>query len=88
MLGGPLVVVVGTSVDDRDEALHGLLTLLLIGGPAALLLATLTALGVARAALRPVEAMRRQAAAISGSEPDRRLSVPSNRTSSRASGRR
>jgi two-component system, OmpR family, sensor kinase len=75
--GGPLVVVVGTSVDDRDEALHGLLTLLLIGGPAALLLATLTAVGVAHAALRPVEAMRRQAAAISGSEPDRRLPVPS-----------
>jgi two-component system, OmpR family, sensor kinase len=76
---GPLVVVVGTSVDDRDEAVRSLATQLLIGGPIALLLATLTAFGVARAALRPVESMRRRAAAISGAEPGRRLPLPPTR---------
>ena len=77
---GPLVVVVGTSIDDRDEALGSLLAQMLIGGPAALLLATLTAFAVTRAALRPVEGMRRQAAAISGSEPGPRLlPVPGTR---------
>jgi myo-inositol-hexaphosphate 3-phosphohydrolase/signal transduction histidine kinase len=45
----------------------------------ALLLASLTAFGVARAALRPVEGMRRQAAAISGAKPGRRLPVPATR---------
>ncbi len=77
---GPLVVVVGTSIDDRDEALSTLLAQMLIGGPAALLLAILTAFAVTRAALRPVEGMRRQAAAISGSERGPRLlPVPGTR---------
>ncbi|HEX2103687.1 MAG TPA: phytase [Solirubrobacteraceae bacterium] len=77
--GEPRVVVVGTSIDDRDEALQTLVAMMLIGGPAALLLASLTAFGVARAALRPVEGMRRQAAAISGAKPGRRLPVPATR---------
>jgi heavy metal sensor kinase len=74
-----LVVIVGASTEDRDEALHGLISQLLIGGPVALLLATLTAFGVAHAALRPVESMRRQATAISGAEPGRRLPLPPTR---------
>src|SRR5919109_5660899 len=37
--GRSLIAVVGTSIDDRDEALSSLGTLLLIGGPAALILA-------------------------------------------------
>ena len=77
--GEPRVVVVGTSIDDRDEALRSLVAQMLIGGPVALLLASLTAFGVARAALRPVEDMRRQAAAISGAKPGRRLPVPATR---------
>ena len=44
-----LVAVVGSSLGDRDEALSGLATLLLIGGPIALLLASLAGYGVAAA---------------------------------------
>ena len=72
-----LVVVVGTSVEDRNEALGNLKALLLVGGPVALLLASLAGYGVASASLRPVERMRRRAAAVSAAEPGRRLPVPS-----------
>ncbi|MEO8092901.1 MAG: ATP-binding protein, partial [bacterium] len=72
---GPIIVV-GASLDDRDEALASLTKLLLIGGPAALLLASLAGYGALALALRPVEAMRREAAEISASEPDERLPVP------------
>jgi heavy metal sensor kinase len=74
-----LVVVVGAPLDDRNEALESLLLLLLVGGPVALLLASLAGYGVAAAALRPVEWMRREAAAVSGAEPGRRLPVPAAR---------
>jgi heavy metal sensor kinase len=74
-----LAVVVGTPLDDRNEALEGLLLLLLIGGPVALLLASLAGYGVAAAALRPVESMRREAAEVSDAEPGRRLPVPAAR---------
>jgi signal transduction histidine kinase len=74
--GRELTVVVGSSLNDRDEALQSLTTLLLIGGPAALLLASLAGYGAAAGALRPVEAMRRRAAAISASDPGERLPVP------------
>jgi signal transduction histidine kinase len=77
--GERVVVVVGTSLGDRDDALDVLAAELLIGGPLALLLATLAAWGLARAALRPVESMRCEAAVISGAEPGRRLSVPRTR---------
>jgi signal transduction histidine kinase len=70
------VVVAGASLEDRDEALRELLAQLLIGGPVALLLTSLLGYGLARAALRPVESMRAEAAAISGAEPARRLPVP------------
>lgn len=70
------VVVIGRSLEQRDEALDRLLNEFLIGGPAALLLAILAGYGVAAAALRPVEAMRRRAAAITASTPGQRLPVP------------
>jgi heavy metal sensor kinase len=70
---GERLVVVGASLGDRDEALRGLLAQLLIVAPIALLLSSLLGYWLARAALRPVEAMRAEAAAISGSEPGRRL---------------
>ena len=73
---GRLLVVVGQSLDDRDEALADLLGDLLLIGPAALLLASLLGYGVATAALRPVEAMRAEAAAVSAAEPGRRLPLP------------
>lgn len=69
------VVVVGTSTEARGESLTDLAQLLLVGGPVALLLASLAAYGVAAAALKPVEAMRSRAAEISAAEPDRRLPV-------------
>ena len=71
-----LIVVVGTTLADRNEALDNLRTLLLIGGPVALLLASLAGYGVTALALRPVERMRRQAAEISTAEPGVRLPVP------------
>jgi signal transduction histidine kinase len=74
--GREQVVVVGTSTEARGESLTDLAQLLLIGGPVALLLASLAAYGVAAAALKPVEAMRSRAAEISAAEPDRRLPVP------------
>jgi signal transduction histidine kinase len=74
--GGQRLVVVGTSTEARGESLSDLLQLLLIGGPVALVLASLAAYGVAGAALRPVEAMRARAAEISSAKPDQRLPVP------------
>jgi heavy metal sensor kinase len=71
-----LVVVVGSSLGDRDDALNELAGLLLLGGPAALVLASLAGFLVTGAALRPVEAMRRRATAISAGAPGQRLPVP------------
>jgi two-component system OmpR family sensor kinase len=70
------VVVAGVSRDDRDEAVGSLRALLLIGGPAALLLASLAGYALASAALRPVESMRRRAAQISRLEAGSRLPGP------------
>ena len=72
----PLVVVVGTSLAARSDALRGLTTLLLIGGPVALVLASIAAYWTVGAALRPVEAMRRRATEISAAESQQRLPVP------------
>jgi two-component system OmpR family sensor kinase len=74
--GSRQVVVVGTSIEPRNESLTDLAQLLLAGGPFALILASLAAYGVAVAALKPVEAMRSRAAEISAAEPDQRLPVP------------
>jgi two-component system, OmpR family, sensor kinase len=74
--GSPIVLVVGASLGDRDEALASLRTLMLIGGAAALLAASIVGYALASSALRPVEAMRRRAAAISAGGPEERLPVP------------
>ena len=58
--GQRLVVVVGQSLEERDRAIADLTDLLLVGGPAALVLASLAGYALAGAALRPVEAMRRR----------------------------
>jgi heavy metal sensor kinase len=70
------VVVAGASLDDRDEALASLLTQIAIGGPVALLLASLAGYALAGAALRPVEAMRSRASEISTTVDGRRLPEP------------
>ena len=56
-------IVVGQSLDDRDEVLAGLVAAFAIGGPLAILLASLLGYALAGSAMRPVEAMRRRAAA-------------------------
>ena len=70
------IVVVGTALGERNDALRTLGLLLLGGGAVALLLSSLAGYGVASGALRPVEAMRRRAAAISSAEAGERLPVP------------
>jgi two-component system, OmpR family, sensor kinase len=51
------VVAVGATLEERNEALSNVRTLLLIGGPVALILAALTGWVVVGAALRPVDRM-------------------------------
>jgi two-component system OmpR family sensor kinase len=55
--GQHMVVVVGQSLEERDRALSDLAGVLLLGGPAALLLASLAGHLLTGAALRPVDAM-------------------------------
>lgn len=74
--GQRLVVIVGTPVEERDDAVRNLGGLLLVGGPVALLLAALAGFVALTAALRPVESMRRRAAAIHDAAAGERLPVP------------
>jgi two-component system, OmpR family, sensor kinase len=76
---GTRVVVVGATREDREEALASLRDVLMIGLPIALLLSALAAYGVATAALRPVSAMRAEAADISRLGSGRRLPAPPGR---------
>jgi signal transduction histidine kinase len=68
---GDRVIVVGQTLEDRDEVLAGLVAAFAIGGPLAVILASLLGYALAGAGLRPVEAMRRRAAA-----GDERLPLP------------
>jgi two-component system, OmpR family, sensor kinase len=71
-----VVVVVGASLEPRAETLGDLRTQLFVGGPMALLLASIAGYLLAAAALRPVERMGERAATISAASPGRRLPVP------------
>ena len=71
-----LVVIVGASLAQRDEALADLRARLGVGGPIALLLASVAGYLLAAAALRPVERMGERAATISAASSGRRLPVP------------
>jgi heavy metal sensor kinase len=73
--GKQLVVVVGAPLDTRDGTLATVRTELVVGGPLALLLASVLGYLIARSALRPVERMRTRAAAISASRLSERLPV-------------
>ncbi len=73
------VLVVGASLDDRQEALDGLRSQFLVVGPVALLLTSLLGYALAGAALRPVEAMRARAAEVSSERPGTRLPLPGAR---------
>ena len=69
------VAVVGTSLHDRDHAVQGLVTVLVISGPLALLILSLVGYAVVSGALSPVEQMRKQAAVISAEATGRRLPI-------------
>jgi two-component system, OmpR family, sensor kinase len=73
---GRVVVLVGTSLQDRRDQMLQLGSTLAIGGVVALVVIAFGAWVVLGAALRPVERMRAQAAAISALEPAQRLAVP------------
>jgi heavy metal sensor kinase len=73
---GDVVLVVGASLQDREDALHSLLAQLLVVGPLALVAATVLGYFVAAGALRPVEVMRKRAEQVSSEHPGRRLPVP------------
>lgn len=79
ILAGPAsegVLVVAVDVEDQREAIGRLTALVAVGGP--FLLGALAFVGwvLAGGALRPVERLREEAAAISTIEPSRRLPVP------------
>jgi two-component system OmpR family sensor kinase len=62
-------VAIARSLDSREQTLDELLTELLIASPLALLLASLAGYGLAAAALRPVESMRRRAESVDATSP-------------------
>jgi two-component system OmpR family sensor kinase len=69
-------LIVGIDIDDQREVVARLTVLVAVGGPIVLLALSVLGWVLAGAALRPVEELRSEAAAISLSEPDRRLPVP------------
>ena len=73
---GHTVLIVGATLDERSTSLSNLAVLLALVGPLALIVASAAGYALASAALRPVELMRRRAAAVSASEPGRRLPLP------------
>ncbi len=73
---GARVAVVGQSLQDRDETLANLVTSFAIGGPLAVLLASLLGYVLAASGLRPVEAMRRRAEEVSLTGADEPLPLP------------
>ena len=76
---GSEIVVVGQSLQDRDDTLDSLVRSFAVGGPIAVLLASLLGYALAAAGLRPVEAMRRRAREVSLSRADERLPLPAAR---------
>jgi two-component system OmpR family sensor kinase len=62
-------VVVARSLEPREETLNRIYREFLIAGPLAILLASLAGYGLAAAALRPVEALRRRADSITPALP-------------------
>ncbi len=73
------ILVVGVAFDDQRDALNRLLSLSGIVAAVAIVVAGGIGWIVAGAALRPVERMRLESEAISGSEPGRRLAIPGTR---------
>ena len=69
-------LVVGQSVDDATEAITTVTTQLAVAVPLVVLLMAATTWVVVGRALRPVERMRREVAAVTASRLDRRIAEP------------
>jgi heavy metal sensor kinase len=76
---GPFIVVAATSLEPTDAAVDRVERALVIGGAIAVIVAGLGGWLLARAALRPVDRMRREAADISGHDAAAELPVPRTR---------
>ena len=76
---GDVVIAVGESLEDRDETLADLIGAFAVGGPLAVVLASLLGYLLAAAGLAPVERMRRRAAEVSLARADERLPLPAAR---------
>lgn len=72
----PRYVVVGTSLQDRRDEMLQLAAILAAAGVVTVAAISIAGWFLVGAALRPVERMRSEAAAVSVSEPGRRLHVP------------
>jgi signal transduction histidine kinase len=83
---GRLMLVTGQSLTNRDEALADLLASFAVGGPVAVLAASLAGYWLASTGLAPVESMRRTAAAISWGGGGQRLPIPAARDEIRSLG--
>ena len=70
------MVAVGQSLEDRAETLSGVAASFAIGGPVAVLLASLLGYALSSAGLRPVEAMRRRASEVSFGAEGEQLPLP------------
>jgi heavy metal sensor kinase len=77
--GKPFIVVVGASLATVNSAVQRVETEILVGGIVGVLAAGVAAWFLARAALTPVERMRRQATAISALDQQATLEVPHTR---------
>lgn len=73
------LLVVGQSLAARDEPLADLVVSFLVGGPLAVVAASMLGYGLARAGLAPVDAIQTTAADISKAGDGRRLPVPDTR---------
>jgi two-component system OmpR family sensor kinase len=72
---GP-VVATAQALDDRDDLLHGLVKTFAVGGPVAVVLASIVGYLLATLGLRPMEAMRRRASEVSLEHENERLPLP------------
>jgi signal transduction histidine kinase len=85
LVAGPLaghpgwVAIAGVSLRSAEATLGDVTGGVVIGGAAFILIASAGAYGLARAALSPVERLRREAAAMSERDPASRLPVPQTR---------
>jgi two-component system OmpR family sensor kinase len=70
------ILIVGTTMADRADALAHLVVIYTVATPIAIVAASLAGWLVAGLGLRPVERMRRQASAITASGLDHRLDLP------------